>query len=725
MTFADYNQAIDFVKKADFISFDDSFGLSKLCSAFLGDRENETKGRDLVIRVLDSKNKVEPSTFSIWNDLVESAGLYPYVEPKLLSGGGLVRYEYHKSPHLPSVHFHQEQLTISLHLLGKNSVILSAPTSFGKSLLIEEVIASEKYSNVVIIQPTLALLDETRKKLKKYTEHYKIVVSTSQRPSENKANIFLFTGERVVEYQHFPKIDFFVVDEFYKLSLGRDDDRAITLNQAFYKLLKKTKKFYLLGPMIKSIPQTFHNQFDFLWYHTTYSTVSIDVIPIYPERRYKWDKDEKEVALFSLLDTLDQPTLVYCSSPAKASSLTLNYIRHLADNSRFLGKGQERNKAVIDWIKENTHPNWILIRALENSIAFHHGALPRHLGSSIVDAFNDGSVNFLFCTATLIEGVNTTAKNVVLFDKLKGKKQIDYFDYRNISGRSGRMSKYFIGTVYRFEDEPLQLELEIDIPIITQENAPAELLIQIDESELSEESKRKLEKFNKLDEELKGIIKLNAGMPLDGQIKIVNEIESNLSYYHNLLNWSRIPKYNQLSTVVELAWNNLLKKGENKGGMKTAKQLAFMAFRYFELKSISALIRVTASDPYHLKTYEDEEERINIAVYTVLNTLRHWFEYKLPKLLGTVSNLQEYVFSKHNLPAGNYGFFAGQIEHGFLPANLAALLEYDIPISAIRKLAGRIRANADVDEIVDILRSTNLGELDLGSYELTKFKAIL
>lgn len=326
MTFTDYNQAIDFVKSADSISFDDSFSLSKLCSAYLGNRENETKGRDLIIRVLDSRSKVEPSTFPIWNDLVESAGLYPYVDPKLLSGSALVRYEYHKSPYLPSVYFHQEQLTISLQLLGKNSVILSAPTSFGKSLLIEEIIASREYSNIVIIQPTLALLDETRKKLKKYTEHYKIIVSTSQLPSESKANIFLFTGERVVEYQHFPKIDFFVVDEFYKLSLGRDDDRAITLNQAFYKLLKKTKKFYLLGPMIKSIPQAIHNQLNFLWYHTTFSTVSIDVIPIYPERKYKWSKDEKEVALFNLLDSLDQPTLIYCSSPEKASSLTLSYI---------------------------------------------------------------------------------------------------------------------------------------------------------------------------------------------------------------------------------------------------------------------------------------------------------------------------------------------------------------------------------------------------------------
>ena len=56
---------------------------------------------------------------------------------------------------------------------------------------------------------------------------------------------------------NFEKIDFFVIDEFYKLSLNRDDDRAIALNAAFYKLLKFSSFFYLLGPVINDIPLKF------------------------------------------------------------------------------------------------------------------------------------------------------------------------------------------------------------------------------------------------------------------------------------------------------------------------------------------------------------------------------------------------------------------------------------------------------------------------------------
>lgn len=87
-------------------------------------------------------------------------------------------------------------------------MIISAPTSFGKSLLIEEIVANKKFRDIVIIQPTLALLDETRKKLSHYNDVYKIIVHTSQSPDQNKGNIYLFTAERVLEYQKFRNIDF-------------------------------------------------------------------------------------------------------------------------------------------------------------------------------------------------------------------------------------------------------------------------------------------------------------------------------------------------------------------------------------------------------------------------------------------------------------------------------------------------------------------------------------
>ena len=473
--FTNYSEAKQYIKSIESIPFEASLNLLKLCNNLLRKPAEENDGRDLVIRLLDKFDLIDSNTKMVWYDMIETAGLYPYLNYDNLEGSARLRYEYHKSPYLTDIYLHTEQMLLSLKLLNKESVVLSAPTSFGKSLLIEEIIASNQYNNIVIIQPTLALLDETRKKLRKYSDTYKIIASTNQHPDKESANIFLFTGERVVEYQHFYNIDFFIIDEFYKLSLGRDDERAIILNQAFYKLLKMTSRFYLLGPMVKNIPESFSKKFSFYWHHTTYSTVSIDEIPLFPVRQKKWGKNEKELELFKLLQNLHEPTLIYCSSPSKANKLLTNYVAYLNDHKKSWNNVSSNNSSLIEWTEENTHKEWILTEALRNGLAFHHGALPRHLGSSIVDAFNNRSITSLFCTTTLIEGVNTTAKNVILFDKLKGRKQIDYFDYRNISGRSGRMKQYFIGNVYRFEDEPLQLELEVDFPILTQDEAPEEL----------------------------------------------------------------------------------------------------------------------------------------------------------------------------------------------------------------------------------------------------------
>jgi hypothetical protein len=232
------------LSNSDYVEFNRSFEISKICSRLLRNPNTVKKGRELVIRVLDIWEKLDPATQSIWTDLIEMAGLYPYLIKNKPEGSGLIRHEFHRSKYL----------NLFFQLNASKNVIVSAPTSFGKSLLIEEIVASKKYKNIVIIQPTLALLDETRKKLRKYQNQYRIIVSTSQKPSED-ANLFLLTAERVVEYQDLPKIDFFVIDEFYKLSMARDDERASMLNYAFYKLLKMTNNFYLLGPNIADIPK--------------------------------------------------------------------------------------------------------------------------------------------------------------------------------------------------------------------------------------------------------------------------------------------------------------------------------------------------------------------------------------------------------------------------------------------------------------------------------------
>ena len=65
---------------------------------------------------------------------------------------------------------HPEQIQILNEIKSHDAIIVSAPTSFGKTFCVFEYIARTQPQNIVLIVPTLALVDEYIKKIiKKYT----------------------------------------------------------------------------------------------------------------------------------------------------------------------------------------------------------------------------------------------------------------------------------------------------------------------------------------------------------------------------------------------------------------------------------------------------------------------------------------------------------------------------------------------------------------------------
>lgn len=718
----DYKEAKELISANRKLNFDESFQLTQLISKMISAKNASNEGRDLIIRVLDIWDKIPSETEQLWKDIIESAGFYPYLGKEDLSGAGLLRREYHRSKYLPEeTYLHAEQMSLSIMLEASNSLIVSAPTSFGKSKLIEEVVASLKYKNIVIIQPTLALLDETRKKLRKYSSEYNMVVTTTQRPTSGK-NLFLFTGERVAEYEYFPKIDFFVIDEFYKLSIERDDERTASLNHALYKLLSMTHKFYMLGPSINSIPPGFAEQHNAAWFKTDFATVAVDIERIW-DRGGRAKEEEKELPLFNLLKQLKEPTIIYCSSPNKTNKLTRNFLKFVMLSAEFKSELNNNNNNIVEWIKENIHEDWILAKALKYSIGMHHGALPRHLSSSIIDLFNLGKVRYLFCTSTLIEGVNTSAKNVVLFDKKKGSKPIDYFDFKNIAGRSGRMKTHFIGRVFQFHKEPKQEELDIDIPLFTQKNAPLELLIQIDPKEIKDVAAKKLDKFSQLDSGAQSLIKKNKGVSVEGQMKVLDIFRRNIDSLYDKISWSGVPHYPELAFVIGLGWENFRTvSSSSEGGARSPKHLATLTLQYLSTKSIKGMIEMMAKNDYWVKQKPNAQERVEAIVDIVLQVNQHWFRYKLPKWLSVLSEIQKYVCQEKGRQSGDYGVLANLIENSFLPSHLAVLLEYGLPPSAIRKIGEHIKQEMEPEELITTIKSLDVNKLGLLPYEVEKIK---
>lgn len=721
------DQIIEKIESSEYLTSDETFDIYKECSVLI--IENRHDAEKLIINILNNKNKFDIKYEEILTDLVESVGFYPYLEKENLNPvttDAQIRKNYYHSDYL-NKYFHEEQKHLLSLLKSEKNIIVSAPTSFGKSLLFEEIISSNKYRNIIIIQPTLALLDETRRKLLKYNSDYKIIIRTSQEPSSEKGNIFLFTAERVNEYNQFPNIDFFVIDEFYKLSGQRDDERSSSLNNAFYYILKKyNPKFYLLGPNIDGISEGFEQKYNAIFYKSNYSLVDSREINIYEKYNGEFGTRGKKAAfkenvLFELLDELKhEQTIIYCSSPNRVRSISKKFAQYLKGKNQ--GKS-EVNYPLKEWVEEYVTKDWSLLKCLKYDIGIHDGALQKHITTSIIDYFNEDKLKYLFCTSTIIEGVNTSAKNIIYFDSTKGGSDVDYFDYSNIKGRAGRMMVHFVGNIYNFNPPPVKQQIIIDIPFYQQDPIKDEVLIQIDKSEVKNQNSSQFKGIDGIPNDEKDIIKRN-GVKVQGQKNIFDTLRSDIENHYELISWDNFPKYEQLKYVFDLAWNNLIVEGETTRPM-TAKRLTFMTFNYGLEQNINQLINSNFSYLRGMASNNNKSDvdLLDIAIQGVFQILKHWFQYKVPKWLSVINEIQKFVCQEKGLRPGNYSFYSNHIENDFLPENLSILSEYGIPRSAIKKLGVNIPKDMNQDIILDFIKENKLHlSKSLLKYEKNKIK---
>lgn len=274
------------------------------------------EGQELLLRVLDRKDDfLEYADIII--SLIRQYGLYPYLKNFELSLSDEVACEIHKPNGLRNIVFHSKQNEIYYTLIHKGNIVLSAPTSFGKSLIIDSIIESNLYNNIMIIVPSIALIDETRKRLIKYNEQYRVVSFSGQ--SLGKRNIFILTQERALDYIDKADIDFFVIDEFYKLDMkecqDENDSREIVLNQVFYKLFKSQANYYLLGPNIERLVAPKLNEQKYKFIKTDYKTVVSEF------HQVKNNAHNREAKLLELCREVIGQTLIYCQSPASANKV--------------------------------------------------------------------------------------------------------------------------------------------------------------------------------------------------------------------------------------------------------------------------------------------------------------------------------------------------------------------------------------------------------------------
>jgi hypothetical protein len=656
--------------------------------------------QELVLRALENRTAFNGYE-SVLDGLVRRVGLYPYLDENLLGTPDKIAYELHRAPTEEepesALVFHREQADVLRSLLVGNNVVLSAPTSFGKSLIVDALIASGRYRNVLIVVPTIALIDETRRRLsRKFRRDYKVVTHLFQ--NAGKRNLFVLTQERAIE--RLPEgIDLLVIDEFYKLSPSQnaEDTRWNLLNQVFYRYVKRKTQFYLLGPSVKglSAPSTVALRFQTI--HTRYQTVVSDI-----HRLRGGGRDLSP--LLNLCRQLNDPTIIFCRSPNRAADVATALVESgIAFPSDLASQAAE-------WLGENYHPDWHVAKSLQNGIGVHHARIPRAIAQFVVRAFNEDALRYLICTSTLIEGVNTKARNIIILDNTINRAPIDFFTFNNIRGRSGRMGTgHFVGNVFTFYEPPQDDLPLVDVPAFMQtEDTPDSLLVQLDEDDLTPQSRRRVSRIKASNLLSYETIRANNGIEPAKQFAFAKDLAENLLRYAPLLGWRQYPTTLQLQAMCNIFWTFFDGARLARGSVRSARQLAFLVGRLRSKPTAKEMIRSQAA----------YEGNIDLAVQQVLDFLRLWAGFHFPQLLRVVGRIQQEVLGRRNLRVGDYGFFASQVESLFLDPTMLALEEYGLPLELVRKLERQLIPRGDLDAVLQRLLTIKTEALNLSAFEL-------
>lgn len=644
----------------------DKFALLKAIS------NTETESNDIAVLVAMRLDEDKWSQLTnIAASYIRSRGLFPYLvngSQDSMSLSDLMARNLFESPTREGLFMHRSQYAVLTRLLNGESIVLSAPTSFGKSFIIEELLKSGKYKNVVIIVPTIALIEELREKVKKLHTNHKRISFSQQEPGEE--NIFILTQERA--FDMYPlistlPIDLLVIDEFYKMDqtlLDKEDgDRANLLNIVYRNYSSISKQVYLLGPFIDGVDGLETNRHSPTWIESKDNTTYIIRKKIVAKSSQRIETTCKVA-----LDSGDN-VMVYCSSPNTLRTLYISCLGKYAEVTT-------ENDDLIEWINQNIGDEWYVTDALRHGVGVHHGKIPRFLAHEMIRRFADGKIKILLCTSSLIEGVNTNAKTIIIHNSQQ-KFSGDILTFRNISGRAGRMFKHFWGTVYYYEEPKIGEVIVSDSIGSDNADTPANILSLVDDTQLTAKQSKSVEMRRNETQIPWDILQQNKFIDIKKQEDLINALRTST----------------EESAILGTISTNQLTAKQLKVVFKFASILGFDNFKYAHAKERSlenSLTRLSifinsyfaggfrslAKEYSFTKTIDDK------AIEDAFYFLKNGMAYDFPKYIRALNRIQSYVLGRD---AGELEPFANRLEYLDTSPVYIQLDELGLPLELSKK----------------------------------------
>jgi len=393
-------------------------------------------------------------------------------------------------------YYTDKQIELYSKIYSKNQdVIFSAPTSYGKTHLslmtILDMMSNSIISNVLIIVPTKALINDYRKTINRLNQKMVVNILESPyiHPNYEEKNIFIYTQERTlvaVDYANLnSKIDVVLIDEAQSLADILNDRTLLLIKALSY--FTNTPKIYLapfvqniyknvISKLINSANSEFSMELNsedsvvsnnkyiiditipnkIVWYNATFAKSQADLIKIKEYSTNKlalFDDDTYSNAIDIIFDSYDnfinenEKSIIYIASKAESMNIALKIYNRLQDKKTV---PTPRVTALINHIKTNIHDKFLMLNFIERGIAYHNSCLDSYTKRQLeyIIGSDDNYIDKLVCTNTIESGVNLSAKNIFVLIKSKLQGKQPEIKYANLLGRAARLSSNTQGNLF-------------------------------------------------------------------------------------------------------------------------------------------------------------------------------------------------------------------------------------------------------------------------------------
>lgn len=341
-----------------------------------------------------------------------------------------------------------EQFDIHKKILKEEGqeIAFIAPTSFGKSSIVVDLIKKYNTNNIKIgvIVPTKSLLTQTFNSLKKENLEKRLLLHDEMYNKDDKSFIAIFTQERALRLLKNQNIyfDILFIDEAH--NIFKKDSRSILLSRLIKRNLQRNSdtKLIYLSPLIQDInnlkvsdTQIINEQrihfnikepeiFEYLadGNMRQYNRFTGDFYNIRNEKNYL--EYIKNHSLFKNFIYLKKPKMIEI------------FANELADELPEIDGVQN----IVDILNENIHEDFYVSKLLSKGIIYIHGQMPDIIKEYLEYKFKAiPSLKYIIANTVILEGINLPIDNMFVLNVEKLSEK----DLTNLIGRINRLNTIF------------------------------------------------------------------------------------------------------------------------------------------------------------------------------------------------------------------------------------------------------------------------------------------